>query len=154
MGTDSAGYAIASTDPELMVEALIRDWFAALADPANDSSRLEGFLAKTSFEYFSPDETLRGRDAFLASLSTLRALHATTEYRLGSIQIEAVEPRLYRARFEFNTRALDEAGIAHVARREHIWMVRSGLNEAPKILRIEDQPLLVYPGTGSQIICY
>jgi hypothetical protein len=152
--SDSAGTAIASMDPQQRVEGLIRAWFAALADPAIDSNQLGVFLADASFEYRSADEDPRGRDAFLASISTLRTRHANTEYQLGSTQIEPVEPDLYRARFEFSTRALDEAGIAHVARREHIWTVRSGSNQTPKILRIEDQPLLVYPGTGSQIVCY
>ena len=153
-GTDTAESAITSMDPQQRVEALIRDWFAALADPAIDSNQLGIFLVEASFEYLSTDETRRGRNAFLASTSAHRALHANTEYRLNLIQIESAEPDLYRARFELSTSSLDEVGIAHVARREHTWMVQSRANQTPKILRIEDQPLLVYPGTGPQIVCY
>ena len=153
-GSDSPRSEITSMDPQQRVEALIRSWFAALANPAIDSNQLENFLAKTPFEYRSIDQVFRDRDAFLASISNLRALHPHTEYQLGPIQIEFGEPDLYQARFEFSTRALDETGIAHVARREQVWTIRSRTNETPTILRIEDQPLLVYPGTGAQIVCY
>jgi hypothetical protein len=152
--SDPADYAIHSIDSKQRVETLVHDWFASLANPAIDSNQLSLFLSETSFEFRSIDEIVRGRSEFLASISNLRASRPHTEYQLDSIRIESVKPDLYRARFQFNRRALDEAGIPHVARREHIWMVRSESNAAPVILQIEERPLLFFPGTGPQIVCY
>jgi hypothetical protein len=41
-----------------------------------------------------------------------------------------------------------------VARREHSWIIRSGSDAQALILRIEERPLLFFPGTGPQIVCY
>jgi hypothetical protein len=141
-------------DSEQRVETLIRDWFASLENPAIDSNQLSIDLFETSFEFQSIDEGVRNRSEFLASISDLRASRPHTEYQLDSIKIESVEPDLYRARFQFNRRSLDEAGIPHVARREHIWMVRSESNATPVILQIDERPLLFFPGTGPQVVCY
>jgi hypothetical protein len=151
---DPADHAIHSIDSNQRVETLIRDWFASLANPAIDSKQLSGFLSETLFEFRSVDQGVRGRSEFLASISKFRASRPHTEYELDSIKIESVKPGLYRARFEFSTRALDEEGITHVARREHVWMVRSRSNETPKVLRIDERPLLAFSGTGPQIVCY
>jgi hypothetical protein len=152
--SDSADHAIQSIDSEQRVEALIRDWFASLANPAIDPNQSSLFLFETSFEFQSIDEGVRNRSEFLASISNFRESSPQTEYQLDSIKIESVEPDLYRARFQFNRRSLDEAGIPHVARREHIWMVRSESNATPVILQIDERPLLFFPGTGPQVVCY
>jgi len=153
-GFDPANIAIHAIDSEQRIETLIRDWFASLANPAIDASHLSVFLDKTSFEFRSIDETVRGRSEFLASISAVRESRPHTEYQLDSITIESVEPDLYRARFQFNRHVLDEAGIPHVARRKHIWTVRSESNAAPVILQIEERPSLFFPGTGPQVVCY
>ena len=150
----SADDAVQSIDPKQRVETLIRDWFASLANPAIDPNQSSPFLFETSFEFQSIEEGVRNRSEFLASVSDLRASRPRTEYQLDSIKIESVEPDLYRARFQFNRRFLDEAGIPHVARREHIWMLRSESNAEPVILQIEERPLLFFPGTGPQVVCY
>ena len=152
--SDPADYAIHSIGSKQRVETLVHDWFASLANPAIDSNQLSLFLSETSFEFRSIDEAVRDRSEYLASLSNLRASRPHTQYQLDSIRIESVKPDLYRARFLFNRRVLDEAGIPHVARREHIWMVRSESNAAPVILQIEERPLLFFPGTGPQVVCY
>jgi hypothetical protein len=149
-----ADYAMESIDSKQRVESLIRDWFASLENPAIDSKQSSSFLSETSFEFRSKDEAVQSRAEYLASISDLRASRPHTEYQLDSIEIESVEPDLYRARFQFNRRFLDEAGIPHVARREHIWMIRSESNAAPVILQIEERPLLFFPGTGPQVVCY
>ena len=93
-------------------------------------------------------------DALLAWTSNLRATYPQIEYRLDPIRIRAEGQDRYRVRFEFDRHALDEAGLPHVARREHTWIVRSDANATPVILRMEERPLLFFPGTGPQIVCY
>ena len=150
----SAADAIQSIDSEQRVEALIRDWFASFANPTIDWNQSSRFLSEMSFEFRSIDGTVRSRSEFLASISNLHTSRVHTEYELDSIKIESVEPDLYRARFQFNRRSVDEAGIPHVARREHIWIVRSESNATPVVLQIEERPLLFFPGTGPQVVCY
>ncbi len=150
----SADYAIQSIESKQRVEIRIRDWFALLANPAVDSNQLSLFLSETSFEFRSIDEGVRSRSEYLASISNLRAPRARTEYQLDSIKVESVEPGLYRARFQFNRRSVDETGIPHVARREQIWILRSESNTAPVVLQIEERQLLFFPGTGPQVVCY
>jgi hypothetical protein len=150
----SADYAIQSIDSEQRVEALIRDWFASLANPAVDLNQSSLFLSETPFEFRSIDGAVHSRNEFLASISNLHTSRVHTEYELDLIKIESVEPDLYRARFQFSRHSLDEAGIPHVARREHIWMVRVESNAAPVVLQVEELPVLIFPGTGPQVICY
>ncbi len=153
-GFDPADFAIHSIDSEQRIETLIRDWFASLANPAVDLNQSSLFLSETPFEFRSIDGAVHSRNEFLASISNLHTSRVHTEYELDSINIESVEPDLYRARFQFNRHSLDEAGIPHIARREHIWMVRVESNAAPVVLQVEELPLLIFPGTGPQVICY
>ncbi|MBW1884306.1 MAG: hypothetical protein JRJ58_12300 [Deltaproteobacteria bacterium] len=49
---------------------------------------------------------------------------------------------------------MDDEGLPHIARREHVWLVRNVPGAAPVVLRIDERPLLAFPGTGPQIVCY
>jgi hypothetical protein len=90
-----------------------------------------------------------------AWLSDRRAEHPRVEYRfIGDIRIDPAGEGLYRARFEFDRLAEDDAGTPHIARREHTWIVRDVPDATPVILRIDEQSKLAFPGTGPQIICY
>ena len=84
----------------------------------------------------------------------LDASDAGVEYRVGPIRIDAAGEDLYEARFEFDRLATDDAGIPHVARREQTWLVRDLSDGTAEILRVDEQKLLAYPGTGPQIVCY
>jgi hypothetical protein len=70
------------------------------------------------------------------------------------IHVVPVAGDVHRARFEFDRRAIDTSGAPHIARREHTWLVRRTKNDPPVILQIDERPLLAFPGTGPQIVCY
>jgi hypothetical protein len=139
---------------EERIEILIHNWFSVLEDPTVETETLTGLLAEAPFELNLDGETLRDRGALLAWLSNLHATYPRIEYRLDTIRIRAEGRGRYRAHFEFDRHALDDAGFPHVARREHTWIVQSDANATPVILRMEERPLLFFPGTGPQIVCY
>jgi hypothetical protein len=153
-GSNPAALGTAPMPIEERIEMLVHRWFAALEDPTVESKTLNGLLAESTFEFILDGEVLRDRGALLAWVSNLRATYPQIEYRLDRIRIQAEGRDRYRVHFEFDRHALDEAGLSHVARREHTWIVRSDPNATPVILRMEERPLLFFPGTGPQIVCY
>ena len=139
---------------EQRISTLVHDWFATLASAPPESRDLEGFLAEPSFELSLIGGSLRGLPELEAWRAKLRSTHLDLTYRIDSIAVEPAGEGLHRARFEFERRAVDAEGIPHIARREHAWLVRNAQGEAPVILRIDERPLLAFPGTGPQIVCY
>lgn len=152
--SDPAMFEATREDIEERIEAVIHRWFALLEDPSVEAKTLGGLLAEAPFELILDGEALRNRGELLAWVSNLRATYSKIEHRLDPIRIQPEMSDRYRVHFEFDRHALDEAGLPHVARREHIWIVRSDANEAPLILRMEERPLLFFPGSGPQIVCY
>jgi hypothetical protein len=153
-GPDPATFEAASSELEERIKTLIHSWFAVLEDPTVEAKTLNGLLAEAPFELILDGGALRDRGALLAWASNLRTTYPQIEYRLDPIRIQAEGQDRYRVRFEFDRHALDEAGLPHVARREHTWIVQSDANATPVILRMEERPLLFFPGTGPQIVCY
>jgi hypothetical protein len=153
-GPDRAALGATRTDIEERIETLIHRWFAVIKDPSVEAKTLTDLLAEAPFELVLNGEALRDRGALLAWVSNLRATYPQIEYRLDSIRIQAEGRDRYRVRFEFDRHALDEAGLPHVARREHTWIVWSDANATPVILRMEERSLLFFPGSGPQIVCY
>ncbi len=151
---DPAAFATLPSELEDRIESLIEGWFSILENAAVEATTLNGLLAEPPFELVLDGETLLDPASLLAWVSRLRASYPQIEYRLDSIRIEAQGSDLYRASFEFDRHALDAAGLSHVGRREQSWIIRSGSDAKALILRIEERPLLFFPGTGPQIVCY
>jgi hypothetical protein len=151
---EPAAIETAPSDFKARVEALVHSWFAVLEDSAVEANTLSSLLAEPPFELVLNGTVLHDRPALLAWVSDLRATYPQIEYQLDSIRVQAEAQDLYRVHFEFNRRALDDAGLSHVARRKHTWIVQTESNAKPVILRIEEQPLLFYSGTGPQVVCY
>ena len=151
---DLAALENSSVHLEARIESLIQSWFAVLEDPTAEAKTLYGLLAEAPFELLLDGKVLHDRGALLPWVSSLRASYPQIEYRLDPIRIHTEGPDRYRVRFEFDRHALDEAGLPHAARREHTWIVQSSTSETPVILRIEERPLIFFPGTGPQIVCY
>jgi len=139
---------------ELQIEALIQHWFAVLEDPTAEPKALLDLLADASFALELDGEAIRDRDALLAWASKFRAKHSQVKFSIDPIRVTAEGRDLYRARFEFDRHAVDPAGLPHVARREQSWLVRSRSDEEALALAIEERPLMFFPGTGPQIVCY
>ena len=84
----------------------------------------------------------------------LDATDPEVEYLVGPIRVDPAGEDLYEARFEFDRRTTDDAGIPHIARREQTWLVRELSDGTAEILQVDELKLLAYPGTGPQIVCY
>jgi len=143
----------ASAPAEQRIVSLVHGWFAALEGGTLESHALDDFMAEPSFELSligGDVESLTELEAWRAKLSST---HLELGYQIGSVDVEPVGEDLHRARFEFERRAVDDEGLPHIARREHVWLVRNVPGEAPVVLRIDERPLLAFPGTGPQIVC-
>jgi hypothetical protein len=151
---DSKTLESTELDFEKPIEALIHRWFAVLEDPAADAATLSSMVDEAPFDLLLGGEALRDPNALLAWVFELRAAYPHIEYQIDPIQITPEGQDRFRVRFEFNRNALDPSGFPHVARREHTWIVYSHASELPLIQQIEERPLLFFPGTGPQIICY
>jgi len=141
-------------DAEARIDSLIHRWFARLADPSSDANSLGEFVAEPTFALVLDGASIHDRPALLAWFSELRALYPTLEYRIDPIRIHEESRTVYRAVFELDRRAIDEAGLPHVARRKHSWLVQVDPIGEPVILEIEEQPLLFSSETGPKIVCY
>jgi hypothetical protein len=152
--SDLAAPEATSSDFEARVETLVNSWFAVLGDPTQEANTLDPLLAESPFELVLDGVVLHDRSALLAWVSDLRAAYPQIEYQLDPIRVHAEAKDRYRVRFQFDRRALDHAGLPHVARREHTWIIQETPHTPPVILEIEERPLLFFPGTGPQIVCY
>jgi len=144
----------ASSEFEARIEAMIHRWFAVLGDGSAEANALSSLLAEPTFELRLDGEVLRDRPGLRAWVSNLRATYPKIEYEIDPIRIDSDAEGLYHVHFEFDRRALDDAGFSHVARRKHTWIIQRAPNAAPVILEIKEQPLLFYSGTGPQVVCY
>lgn len=151
---DSAALQPASIDFEARIETLIHRWFAILGNSTVEANALDPLLAEPAFELVLDGAVLHDRSALLAWVSDLRTAYPKIEYQLEPLRIHAEAQDRYRVRFEFDRHAIDDAGLSHVARREHTWIIQRNTHATPVILRIEERPLLFYSGTGPQVICY
>jgi hypothetical protein len=143
-----------SAPAEQRIVSLVHEWFAVLEGRTLESRTLGRFMAEPSFELSLVGGDVQSLTELEAWRASLQATHLELEYQIGSIELEPVGDGLHRARFEFDRRAVDDEGIPRIARREHAWLVRNVPGEAPVILRIDERPLLAFPGTGPQIVCY
>jgi hypothetical protein len=152
--TGSVAPDAASSGVEEQINTLIHRWFDVLEDPTVEVVALNALLAEAPFDLALDGEVLRDRDALLAWITKFRESYSQVEFRIDPIRVEPNGQDLYRARFEFDRRAMDGEGFSHVARREHTWIVRSRSDAETVVLTIKERPLLYFPGTGPQIICY
>jgi hypothetical protein len=56
--------------------------------------------------------------------------------------------------FRLDRGAIDREGTRHVARYQQAWTLRDRPGDEPVVLAIDTHRLLVFPGTGPQIVCY
>jgi len=145
---------VASAAAEQRINSLIHEWFAGLEGGILESRTLDRLMAEPSFELSLIGADVQNPAELEAWRANLHATHLDLVYQIGSVEVEPVGEDLHRARFEFERRAVDHGGIPHIARREHVWLVRIVSGESAVILRIDERLLLAFPGTGPQIVCY
>ncbi|MCP5055471.1 MAG: hypothetical protein GY937_01970 [bacterium] len=144
----------AARAPEQRIETLVHTWFALLEVRASGETAFESHLADPPFEIDLVGGTIRTPEDLHAWHAHLLQEHPEREYRIDPVRIVSAGDHLYRAHFRFDRHTRDGGGSPHVARREHTWFLRMLPSDEPVILRIEERPLLAFPGTGPQITCY
>ena len=154
VSTDPIARAAGESGSEPRIVSAVQDWFALLESQPPAAFSPSDLLPEASFELTLADGKVRSRSGLRAWLFDLRTGHRQVEYRIGAIRVDSAGEGLYEAHFEFDRQAVDEAGAPHIARREHAWLVQAIPRDAPRILRIDERPLLPFPGTGPQIVCY
>lgn len=145
--------AAAPLDAEQRVTAMVRSWLTLLESRSRESSSASLPPLASGFALFLADGVTRGPTDIGPWLDDRRTSHPQVEFQLDSLRIAPVEDDLYRARFAIDRHAHDAADALHLARWEHVWLVRSPPGAHAEILRIEERPALPFPGTGTRIIC-
>lgn len=135
------------------IEALIRDWFVLLEAHAHGAQASARLLAGPPLALEPAERGSLRSDALQAWLDELRSPHLQVEFRVTRMRVDATADGLHRARFEVERRALDEDGIVHVASWRQVWRVGRADGPIPRVLQIDERSLLVFPGTGTRIIC-
>jgi hypothetical protein len=153
-GGDATATSPAAAGEEARVTSLITQWFESLEAQSSEGWAVESFLAESPLAFSLMEAGDPGPDEFADWLFALRSPHPEVEFRLDKLRLDSLEGDLLRVRFEFDRHATDAAGLPHLARREQTWLVRDLPGEAPVVLRIEEQRMLAFPGTGPQIVCY
>jgi hypothetical protein len=144
----------AAADPDRRIESLVRDWYSLLARQSLESCAVDDLVAESPFGFSLAGGSVSGPGELQAWISELRSAYPQVEYRLDVLRTQALDDGSYRAQFELNRRAVDEAGVTHVARRRQTWTIRDVPGARPEVLRIDEERLLAFPGTGPQIVCY
>jgi len=143
----------ASVSTQERVEALIRDWFVLLEAHAHGAPTNARLLAGPPLELAPAERGSLRSDALQAWLDELRSPHLQVDFRVTRMRVDATEDGLHRARFEVERRALDGDGILHVASWRQVWRIGRVDGPIPRVFQIDEQSLLVFPGTGTRIIC-
>ncbi|MBW2288624.1 MAG: hypothetical protein JRG90_12460 [Deltaproteobacteria bacterium] len=150
----AAAASRAGVAEEARVASMVEQWFASLEAQPSEGWAVETFLAESPLAFSLTEAGDLGPDELAGWLFALRSSHPKVEYRLDKVRLDSPEEDLVRVRFEFDRHAIDAAGLPHLARREQTWLIRDLPGEVPVVLRIEEQRLLAFPGTGPQIVCY
>ena len=148
------GQATAAS-PDLRITHSLEQWFTSLArrslatQPAAEAS-LDFALLPTS--RIAPDEWSRW-------LADMRPSHPQAQYRIAELRISPAEPPSpksdeYETRFALERDTVDDAGVAHIARWQQHWRIRLPAAGPPIVLSIHEEPRLIFPGTGPQIVCF
>jgi hypothetical protein len=140
--------------PEHHVASMIRAWFSSLEGQSPESVALERFLVESPLGFRLGVGGGLGANGLGTWVSDLRSPYPQVEYRIGAIRIDDSADGSYRARFEVDRRAVDSDGVPHVARSAHRWVVAGFQGAVPTVTRIDHEPLLSFPGTGPQVVCY
>jgi hypothetical protein len=144
----------AKATPETRIQSLVHDWFGLLETRTPEPSGLERFLADPPFGLTGADGRVLGVPELRERFSELHATYVHLEHRIDEIHVEPAGDGLYRARFEVERHAVDAEGTPHLARKQASWLVRADAHAPPVILRIDERPILAFPGTGPKVVCY
>jgi hypothetical protein len=136
------------------IPQLIESWFSLLEKQPPDSSAMDHFAGASPLAFPLYDGVDPGAGEFTAWIADLRTHHRNVEYRLSEIRTEVAGDGLYRAQFEVDRRSVDGDEMPHVARRRYTWLIREQGYLEPAVVRIEEERVLHFPGTGPQIVCY
>ncbi len=139
---------------ELRISALVNEWFAVLEADTGEPHDLDALVSEQPFEFSFVGTTVRSLGELAAWRVEQHSSDFRVEYEIDSIRIESTEKDVRRAHFEIERRISMSGEIPRIARREHTWLIRDVVGTAPAILRIHERPLLAFPGTGPQVVCY
>jgi hypothetical protein len=138
------------------MESQIERWFSVLAESPPDLAGEARPRGQSALEFALVEE--EGEDAAPADLRAwlldLRSPHPRVQFELHHMSATRVGDRLHRFRFEVERKAVDAEGLPHVARSQQTWLIHERVASPPAVLRAESVPLLSFPGTGPQIVCY
>ena len=136
------------------LEWKVEQWFAQLAALPPELGTEDRLLDGTSLAFDLAEGGDPAPGGLRAWLLALRSPHRHVEFQLHEMSLLEVDPQTRRLRFELERRAVGEDGLPHVARSLQTWLIHERTGSADVVFRVESVPLLAFPGTGPQIVCY
>jgi hypothetical protein len=153
LGTQEA-HAEALEPAAQRIVSLVEGWFASLPEVPTGSDDLDAFVVTSPFDVSLLEGDLRDPGDFRAWVEELRSPHPRVAYELRDLRVDLVENGFGRARFEVGRRATNDEGDLHLSRRRLTWRFRDRGNGPLVLVGFEEERLILFPGTGPQIVCY
>lgn len=141
-------------DATLRMEWQIERWFSALAESPRDHAAEGRQLSNSHIQFELADASVESREELTSWLVALRSPYSRVDYELHGMRAERVDDHSYRVRFEVGRNAIGEDGLPHVARSRQTWLIQERVDSKYVVVHVESAPLLAFPGTGPQIVCY
>jgi hypothetical protein len=136
------------------IVSLVEAWFTSLPEVAAGADDLEAFVVASPFEVSLVEGDLADIGEFRAWVTELRGAHPQVEYQIRDIRVGLLENGSRHARFEVDRRGVDDEGAMHLTRRRMTWHLRDP-GSGPLVLEgVEEERLILFPGTGPQIVCF
>jgi hypothetical protein len=136
------------------VESTLRNWYESLAEASTQRDAVTPLLRTHDLAFRPESGDERSEAAIESWIMELRSDLPQVAFALSKTHIDEGPDGSYRAHFELDRRGFDREGNEHVMRREQSWRFRQAAGGTLYVLAIEEKPLLVFPGSGPQIVCY
>jgi hypothetical protein len=141
-------------DESASTAVLLRQWFSALEARRAAEPDFDAFLREAPLVLSRTDTRHPGPGGITDWLSELRSSLPEVAYGIDEIRVDPAGENLVRAKLTLDRRGVDAAGQQHVARLRQTWLILEHPGSAPVVVRIDEERLLAFPGTGPQIVCY
>ena len=136
------------------VESTLEGWYGSLAGAPAERDAVTPLLRTPDLEFTKASGDGSREAAMQDWITELRSDLPQVAFALSNFHIDEGPDDSYRAHFELDRRGADREGYEHVMRREQSWRIRQSAEGTVYVLAIEEKPLLVFPGSGPQIVCY
>ena len=136
------------------LESAIRSWFSLIEESAPGTGSFDRAPSELPLRFALNEVESLALTEYREFVSRLRSPFPIVEFEINKLRSNPLEENSTRVRFEIERKAVDKDGFPHVMRSAQTWIIRDKTETSPVVVRIEEDLLIPFPGTGPQIICY